>query len=783
MTRRLRHGLPLVCLMAVLTGLIGPASSLSAQEARAQPVDLATRINDAVFHARVALLTGDAAAGEVALAEAQEAAVAYEALLGTSPAGLTAVVVRAAAVAAAGDEIALARAAGEIRVAILVESYQATLAAVSAGEPDAAARWLLVREFTPATRLARPSADSSVALKNLRSGVISAEEARAIVQADLLDTYQGQLDRALSAIEGAGQPATQAEAIGTVTGYWSLLSPAYADQLGVEAKSAVDATVSALVASSLETARPKALALDAALENFRAAPLSAEEQSSRARQLMLYIGLVPVEYERGVRGGQIVADIEIQEAITFLDGAQAAFADLRPSLNLQDPAMAAQLNDQLAALDRTLAAANSRSAIAEPDDVASQAGSIEEISRDVFPEEWLRAGGEADFDVVVSLLEQMEAAVAAGQYDQAESARLEAYAIYDAGPEKRLLAFSPSLVKQIEQSFWQGGGETAGLASLISDEAAVQEVGQARTALVRQLNEARQRLGDGSSASGAVIFNAASIVFREGLEAVLILASLLASMTGANRRLKRPLAIGATLALAVTAALFVLARTVLLSLNQYGEKVEAVVSVVAIGVLLLVMNWFFHKVYWTKWIAKHHSRRRVIIGGAAGQAIGLVLLGFTSVFREGAETVLFLQALVLDAGTPVVIEGTALGLAGVAVVGVLMFAMQAKLPHKRMLIVTGIMISIVLVTMVGGTVHVLQAVGWVPIHPVGDLVAPYWASVWLGVYATWEGVIGQLLAVGVVVGSYFAAERSHERSRRQVLARSGSGMQMSGVAD
>ena len=93
------------------------------------------------------------------------------------------------------------------------------------------------------------------------------------------------------------------------------------------------------------------------------------------------------------------------------------------------------------------------------------------------------------------------------------------------------------------------------------------------------------------------------------------------------------------------------------------------------------------------------------------------------------------------------------------------------------------MISLVLVTMVGGTVHVLQAVGWVPIHPVGDLIAPYWASVWLGIYATWEGLVGQLVAVTVVVGSYYAAERSHDRSRRQVQARAGSGMQMSGAAD
>jgi len=772
--------------MAVLAGLLGPAGPARAQETQVQPVDLATEVNDAIFRARVALMADDSASAEAAVVAAREAAAAYQALLPTAPEGLSAALEGADSAVAAGDQTGLAGVAGEARVAILVASYGATLAAVAAGDADEASRWLLVREFSPATRLARPSADSSLALKNLRVGTISAEEAHTIVQADLLDTYQGQLDRALSAIEDAGlagQPGTQAEAIGSVAGYWSLLSPAYVAQLGGDARTAVDAAVSAVVGSTPETATPRALELDTALENFRAAPLSAEEQSGRARQLMLYIGLVPVEYGRGIRGGEVVADIEIQEAITFLDGAQAAFADLRPSLNVQDPAMADQLSGQLAALDRTLADANGRTVIAEPDDVRSQAEAIEGTSRDVFPAEWLRAGGEADFDVVVSLLEQMEGAVAAGQYKQAESARLEAYAIYDAGPEKRLLAFSPSLVKEIEQSFWQGGGDVTGLASLISGEAPVREVSRSRAALVRQLDEARQRLGAGSSASGAVIFNAATIVFREGLEAVLILASLLASMTGANRRLKRPLAIGALLALAMTAVLFVLARTVLLSLNQYGEKVEAVVSVVAIGVLLLVMNWFFHKVYWTKWIAKHHTRRRVLIGGAAGQAIDLILLGFTSVFREGAETVLFLQALVLDAGTPVVVEGTALGLAGVAVVGVLMFAMQAKLPHKRMLIVTGAMISLVLVTMVGGTVHVLQAVGWVPIHPVGDLIAPYWASVWLGIYATWEGLVGQLVAVTVVVGSYYAAERSHDRSRRQVQARAGSGMQMSGAAD
>jgi high-affinity iron transporter len=269
------------------------------------------------------------------------------------------------------------------------------------------------------------------------------------------------------------------------------------------------------------------------------------------------------------------------------------------------------------------------------------------------------------------------------------------------------------------------------------------------------------------TAPAAVVFNAATIVFREGLEAILILASLLASMIGANRQYKRPLAVGAAAALLATAALFVLARGALQSLSRYSEQVEAIVSLLAISVLLLVMNWFFHKVYWTRWIAKHHDRRRhLLIGGAAGQALGFVLLGFTSVFREGAETVLFLQALVLDAGTSIVVQGTLLGLAATAVVGVLTLLLQTKLPHKKMLIVTGVMIATVLVTMVGSTVHTLQLVGWAPISPIpGAERLPTWLGVWFGIHGTWQGALAQLVALAFVLGSYFLAERQHQRRR------------------
>jgi high-affinity iron transporter len=346
---------------------------------------------------------------------------------------------------------------------------------------------------------------------------------------------------------------------------------------------------------------------------------------------------------------------------------------------------------------------------------------------------------------------------------------LQAYAVFESGPEKHLLGFAPRVAQETEALFWTGSGDSRGLQVALADHASVDEIQGILASLQKSLDEGKQRLGADRPGDAQIIFNSATIVFREGLEGILILASLLASMIGANKIFKKPLVVGAVGAFLATAVLFFLARTVLLSLNQYGEKLEAIVSLVAIGVLLIVMNWFFHKVYWTKWIAHHHQKRRMLIGGAAGQFLGLAVLGFTSVFREGAETVLFLQAMVLDAGTLVVLEGVALGLVGVAIVGALVFYMQAKLPHKKMLIITGFMIALVLVTMVGNTVHVLQVVGWAPITPIENLVLPYWTGVWLGLYATWEGIIAQLIAVVFVFGSYFAAEWSHDRSQRAKL--------------
>ena len=163
-----------------------------------------------------------------------------------------------------------------------------------------------------------------------------------------------------------------------------------------------------------------------------------------------------------------------------------------------------------------------------------------------------------------------------------------------------------------------------------------------------------------------------------------------------------------------------LAQTLLHSLDRYGEKLEAVVGLIAIGVLLLITNWFFHRVYWSEWIGKFHRQRKKLetASFASAQVLGLVVLGLTSVYREGFETVLFLQSLELSAGTATVLEGAGLGLAMTLAVAVATFALQRKLPYKRMLVVTGVLIGFVLVVMVGQTARTMQGTGWVPITPI-----------------------------------------------------------------
>jgi high-affinity iron transporter len=269
-----------------------------------------------------------------------------------------------------------------------------------------------------------------------------------------------------------------------------------------------------------------------------------------------------------------------------------------------------------------------------------------------------------------------------------------------------------------------------------------------------------------------IVANSAIIVFREGLEAVLILAAVTAPLLGSRRTLKRPVGIGVAVAFVAAVGTWFLAQAILAQFSQYADQLQAITGLLAIAVLLVIMNWFFHRIYWTRWIGSRNAQRKRVLareaetGLVTGQVVGLLLLGFTSVYREGFEVVLFLQNLQLQAGTATVLQGVAIGLAGTAAVGVATFKLQRRLPYKRMLVATGLLLGLVLVVMVGGSARTMQDLGWLSSTPTGVAFPDWWAR-WFEVVPTWETVGAQALAAALVVGSYFAAEYVKVRRPRR----------------
>jgi high-affinity iron transporter len=675
----------------------------------------------------------------------------------------------------AGDKPGFAAARADIWTSLLSGGYSAAARAAQAGDGPIAQIWLSLREFRTATRFSRPNSDATLAIAGLADGRTNPEAALQVLRADLLDTYQARLTAALHDLAGAdqqGYAARRGELAALAQGYFLILAPTYAEQRGADALGAAERAFADLRAAMLagQSSQAPLGRVEQALRGFRAAPLHPAEQVRRAGQLLRFLSLVPIEYQRGVSSGMVIKDLEIREATTFRDGAAAAFADLRTLLEQRDATKTEQIAALFASLDQQLLAASKQTQVADPDAVQANSDQITVLLGQVMPAEWQKHDSAADFDVIAAALDQMQAAVAAGDYELAESARLEAYAILESGPEAKLIVFAPQHKVPLEDLFWYGQGEQKGLAYLIGQSAPAAEILASRKALDVELAAAQAALV-GNNAPVSVASNAAIIVFREGLEAVLILASLMGSLKlGEQRRYRRPLWWGALGALLASALTWLLARGLLSSLARYGERLEAIVSLIAIGVLLLITNWFFHKVYWSGWIANFHTKKRKLISGSVGQWLGLALLGFTSIYREGFETVLFLQALVLEAGAAVVLSGVALGLGGTLLVGFIVFALQAKLPYKKMLIVTGVMIGVVLLQMVGNTVHVTQVVGWMSIHPIRWLELPYWVGMWFGLYATWEGIGLQVGAAVFVIGSYILAERVQHRAAKQPQA-------------
>lgn len=487
--------------------------------------------------------------------------------------------------------------------------------------------------------------------------------------------------------------------------------------------------------------------------------LSDKEVERRQRLLLKLVQLIPKEYSSGIRAGQVTVPLEYREAITFSQQAQQIVAELAP-IWLAQKSQAKRdslqkLEDVLEQADKQIAAKN------DPPVIEESFNSAAKLLQNDFGVTLRRSGTTADIveEVMLethSLLAASLNSALAGNWSEAERQRVEAYTTYDPELEARLMPRDPELATNIERLLLDGL-DRPGVKVLLDRHASPEELSEAYETVNQSLHKAAIVLQSGISPVAAAM-NAGTIVLREGLEGLLVIVAIFAGLRGEeNAQRRRLFWIGIVGSLAATAVTWALSQTVVTSLRAYGEVIAAVFGILAIVVLLLITNWLFHQIYWRQWVTALKSQAE---GESAWQ---LISVGFLVGYREGFETVLFLQSLVLEAGGKSVSIGVAVGALTLLILGIAALRIGMKLPYFKILLFTAIFIGIVLITFVGSTVRAAQTVGWLPVHRLTTLTWPTWLGNWLGLYNTVESFIAQLLTVLLVLGTWRIARFQTKR--------------------
>ena len=491
------------------------------------------------------------------------------------------------------------------------------------------------------------------------------------------------------------------------------------------------------------------------------------------RLLARFIDVVPREYlNAGVQDGKIVIPLEYKEAQQFTQQAQSLVNELGPVWHRDQRAAYekyhVELGQKLAALQSNIDQVRDQSVINQ------SAAAVGSILQDRFGLSAHRVGDKGQIIEETALdvrdaLNNSLAAAQAGHWQEAESLRLDAYTSFDSEIEARVMPRNPELAVRTERSFLDGLGGEPGIKALLDRGAPMAQLSPAYEATLKNVDTCVALLKV-SLSPATIAFTTFTIIAREGLEAIVILAALLAGLRGAeNLRIRHGIVQGALLGVVASGLTFWLSQTIVRSLLRFGEKLEAIVSVLAVIILLMVTNWVFHKMYWVGWNARLRdlSKSAKAVRAPFWEISALLGVGFLTVYREGFETTIFMQSLVLEGSGGSVLAGALAGFGFIGAIGTLIMVFGAKLPYRKLLVFTGVLVVSIMVTFMGSAVRLFQTVSWLPVHPLPHLTLPNWLGVWFGLYPSWEGLLIPPLALVYVAGAWLYAKVTAQSAQQK----------------
>ena len=356
-------------------------------------------------------------------------------------------------------------------------------------------------------------------------------------------------------------------------------------------------------------------------------------------------------------------------------------------------------------------------------------------------------------------------------YASARSAYLDSYEYV----EIPLRAIAPDFTFEVEYQF-------ATLRNQINDDATIEEIATTIISIERSLDESERLVsGTGTIAPMIAFISSFSIIFREGLEAVLILGAIITYLEASrNHKFKKYVHYGIGLAIGATAVTWVIASYIIEISGANRELIEAIAALSATAVLFYVSFWILNKIEHKRWM--EFVKAKVFQASAAGGTSVFIMLSFFTVYREGFETVLFYQAMFSFAKYMEFYVGLGFILGIVSLLGIYFGfrKLGKRLPLRALFGLTMGIGAYLSIAFLGNAIREFQVLDFIPYTSMLGTIPRLDINVatMTGIYPTLETTVGQivLLAVYLVASLYVLVLRpkrqkalaSMRKSRAQV---------------
>lgn len=382
-----------------------------------------------------------------------------------------------------------------------------------------------------------------------------------------------------------------------------------------------------------------------------------------------------------------------------------------------------------------------------------------------------KSGVRSEIDFIRATLETMLVQYQNQDYSAAFTSARTAYLDSYEHVEIPLRSIDPDFTLEVELQF-------AELRQLINEKAEFSKVQEAAVKVRRSLDESERLVtGTGHLAPAIAFTSSFAVIFREGLESVLILGAILTYLEASrNIRFKKYVYYGIGLAIAATAITWVIAAYLIKISGANRELIEAIAALSATVVLFYVSFWILNKIEHKKWM--EFVKAKVWQASTTGGVAVFVMLSFFTVYREGFETVLFYEAMFgfakymeLYVGLGFVLGiGTLLGIYYVT------RKLGKRLPLKMLFGLTMGVGAYLSIAFFGNAIRELQTLDIVPFTSMLGIIPRLDINMakMTGIYPTLETLIGQLIMLGIylVAASYVLILRPKREEKIATMRKS-----------